>query len=144
MTPSFLRANRLKAVFIDLDDTILDETAHIRGSYSKSLHDQRHRLPDSKAQAVFREYESIVADLLRRNAWDEITQVRRWELALRSASIDDGDLAVKIREGHYQHYYEGVGYLPGAERLLDSASQFKRSEERRVGKECRSRWSPYH
>ena len=22
--------------------------------------------------------------------------------------------------------------------------QFERSEERRVGKECRSRWSPYH
>src|SRR5260221_11424445 len=25
-----------------------------------------------------------------------------------------------------------------------SSSQFSRSEERRVGKECRSRWSPYH
>jgi len=24
------------------------------------------------------------------------------------------------------------------------AVHFKRSEERRVGKECRSRWSPYH
>ena len=24
------------------------------------------------------------------------------------------------------------------------ASQLTRSEERRVGKECRSRWSPYH
>ena len=24
------------------------------------------------------------------------------------------------------------------------ASHQKRSEERRVGKECRSRWSPYH
>ena len=24
------------------------------------------------------------------------------------------------------------------------ASKAKRSEERRVGKECRSRWSPYH
>ena len=23
-------------------------------------------------------------------------------------------------------------------------SRFQRSEERRVGKECRSRWSPYH
>ena len=23
-------------------------------------------------------------------------------------------------------------------------AQLKRSEERRVGKECRSRWSPYH
>ena len=27
--------------------------------------------------------------------------------------------------------------------LLDAAN-FARSEERRVGKECRSRWSPYH
>src|SRR4030042_4687637 len=28
---------------------------------------------------------------------------------------------------------------------LDKATEFtKRSEERRVGKECRSRWSPYH
>src|SRR5437764_15439437 len=26
----------------------------------------------------------------------------------------------------------------------DSASVHARSEERRVGKECRSRWSPYH
>ena len=26
----------------------------------------------------------------------------------------------------------------------DAAKKFKRSEERRVGKECRSRWSPYH
>ena len=24
------------------------------------------------------------------------------------------------------------------------AKKLKRSEERRVGKECRSRWSPYH
>ena len=27
---------------------------------------------------------------------------------------------------------------------LKSVSAFSRSEERRVGKECRSRWSPYH
>ena len=26
----------------------------------------------------------------------------------------------------------------------DEAARFPRSEERRVGKECRSRWSPYH
>ena len=26
----------------------------------------------------------------------------------------------------------------------DNLDKFKRSEERRVGKECRSRWSPYH
>src|SRR5256886_9320215 len=28
--------------------------------------------------------------------------------------------------------------------ILDEAHKFNRSEERRVGKECRSRWSPYH
>src|SRR2546430_16670689 len=27
---------------------------------------------------------------------------------------------------------------------LDPGGQYQRSEERRVGKECRSRWSPYH
>ena len=27
---------------------------------------------------------------------------------------------------------------------LESTRQRSRSEERRVGKECRSRWSPYH
>ena len=28
--------------------------------------------------------------------------------------------------------------------LMDSSRNRFRSEERRVGKECRSRWSPYH
>ena len=28
--------------------------------------------------------------------------------------------------------------------LLNGAALVLRSEERRVGKECRSRWSPYH
>ena len=32
--------------------------------------------------------------------------------------------------------------LSGAEIVVDVANS--RSEERRVGKECRSRWSPYH
>ena len=31
-----------------------------------------------------------------------------------------------------------------AEQLKETVDQFERSEERRVGKECRSRWSPYH
>src|SRR3989338_9480570 len=29
-------------------------------------------------------------------------------------------------------------------RSIATQSLFERSEERRVGKECRSRWSPYH
>src|SRR3712207_852370 len=48
-----------------------------------------------------------------------------------------------------------VETVPGISSFVDMASRFnfplmigdedlKRSEERRVGKECRSRWSPYH
>ena len=37
----------------------------------------------------------------------------------------------------------GVVALPLA-MAFAIASGFSRSEERRVGKECRSRWSPYH
>src|SRR3712207_6828099 len=33
---------------------------------------------------------------------------------------------------------------PGSDHLLVQAPVARRSEERRVGKECRSRWSPYH
>ena len=35
---------------------------------------------------------------------------------------------------------------PGAAGIIgiDSVAKANRSEERRVGKECRSRWSPYH
>ena len=31
-----------------------------------------------------------------------------------------------------------------ADGFLSEAEMINRSEERRVGKECRSRWSPYH
>ena len=32
----------------------------------------------------------------------------------------------------------------GQDKVVDNLRIFVRSEERRVGKECRSRWSPYH
>src|SRR5256886_8100613 len=32
----------------------------------------------------------------------------------------------------------------GCDRLFEQLLRAPRSEERRVGKECRSRWSPYH
>ena len=34
--------------------------------------------------------------------------------------------------------------IPTLKRLVNVLSLDARSEERRVGKECRSRWSPYH
>src|ERR1017187_3493644 len=37
-----------------------------------------------------------------------------------------------------------VAWWKAENNYLDSAGPNNRSEERRVGKECRSRWSPYH
>src|SRR5260221_10750609 len=36
------------------------------------------------------------------------------------------------------------GRYADAEVDVEAVAQLQRSEERRVGKECRSRWSPYH
>ena len=38
----------------------------------------------------------------------------------------------------------GVGAAARDSKLIEGAVKDLRSEERRVGKECRSRWSPYH
>ena len=43
----------------------------------------------------------------------------------------------------YDTRYEGVKGTPFLSEKWQPGS-FTRSEERRVGKECRSRWSPYH
>ena len=40
--------------------------------------------------------------------------------------------------------YELVQKKPGLKIAVFEAGNPLRSEERRVGKECRSRWSPYH
>ena len=61
---------------------------------------------------------------------------------------EDGELRINIKKtgsvGHAnQIYYDGFRLYQGCvyEYSFDVRS---RSEERRVGKECRSRWSPYH
>src|SRR2546430_12770835 len=56
-------------------------------------------------------------------------QRRYWEHAIR----DETDLRRHIDYIHFNPVKHGL-----VSRVVD------RSEERRVGKECRSRWSPYH
>ena len=65
---------------------------------------------------------------------DRSTVYRTLQLLKRHGLIDELDLMHIHGEGHYY------------ERKLnrDHIHMACRSEERRVGKECRSRWSPYH
>src|SRR2546430_17125483 len=69
----------------------------------------------------------------RANAFNE-TLYHAAADALRAAAVDD-DVAVVVLTGAGKAFSAGTDLLEMAE---------TRSEERRVGKEGRSRWSPYH
>ena len=50
---------------------------------------------------------------------------------------------ISLSWGRFPVPMEGV-WLSLLQQNPDDVQQLLRSEERRVGKECRSRWSPYH
>ena len=51
---------------------------------------------------------------------------------------------VRSRVGILSTDNYGLGSISGRYELIKAVLTERRSEERRVGKECRSRWSPYH
>src|SRR3712207_9543718 len=62
-------------------------------------------------------------------------------------SLDDEErmtYAVAEPEERYRIAATATSKLPVIRRVLDRHPDEQRSEERRVGKECGSRWSPYH
>src|SRR5687768_6442022 len=77
---------------------------------------------------------------------------RDWSSDVCSSDLSGGgELERKLSEALGEGYSESrdervVDELALDEDLRDRrpAGESRRSEERRVGKECRSRWSPYH
>ena len=57
-------------------------------------------------------------------------------------------LQLTAYNSEFELFAEAQPFVAGQESEIlahfTKLSDFKRSEERRVGKECRSRWSPYH
>ena len=75
--------------------------------------------------------------------------------APRRAKKSETPLRILVVEARFYREYSDL-LLDGARKVLEEAGvehdlitvpgalEVPRSEERRVGKECRSRWSPYH
>ena len=61
-----------------------------------------------------------------------------------TGSRDNHVSGVTYIEGSTEHIFELINFTPDLIYHLGEYSRHRRSEERRVGKECRSRWSPYH
>ena len=60
--------------------------------------------------------------------------------AIKAARNEYGESRKKVSD----ELYISPRYLANIENKGQQPSLQVRSEERRVGKECRSRWSPYH
>src|SRR2546429_8430613 len=61
---------------------------------------------------------------------------RQWQVYIEAESED------RAKAENVGQFY--VRNSKGEDVPLSTLTSVKRSEERRVGKECRSRWSPYH
>ena len=79
-------------------------------------------------------------------------EVRRLSEVIKATQVVEGDLrreiGFNIKRLQEIACYRGKRHRQGlpvrGQKTKTNARTRKRSEERRVGKECRSRWSPYH
>ena len=76
-------------------------------------------------------------------------QTRAAELEQQISALPAGSVTKKTVNGKEYFYHRWTENKKRREKYIpaDELENFRaqiRSEERRVGKECRSRWSPYH
>src|SRR5712692_2362080 len=118
-----------------------------------------HRSPDFGFSQEFAEYRAYTpGDDLRHVDWNVFARSEKMYLKryrgetncqvtiLLDASRSMKFTSHKIDKLEYSRFLAAsIAYLAGMQRDAAGLIVFDdRSEERRVGKECRSRWSPYH
>ena len=66
------------------------------------------------------------------------------KLKIRDLTLRDGQQSLFATRLTQEQINRVLPYYKNAVVLDNTSKGYGRSEERRVGKECRSRWSPYH
>ena len=64
------------------------------------------------------------------------------EVVKKTVAFERPDRLARVFPEKFGNDFAGLGMTPSPDDRPNSKKE--RSEERRVGKECRSRWSPYH
>src|SRR5256885_11154943 len=92
------------------------------------------------------ERDSLQRDVERIRAYVQTVDRAANGLALFACSAGDLFEAIELAAPVAEHrlFISDQPHLYPLARVLDRYPRYARSEERRVGKECRSRWSPYH
>ena len=148
LTPYFTNVDRPIFALINLQETV---KGALFARYSRSPKSLRRLFLDEFAdQAASAPAASTVGTARAERLYsrvfndfgdDSVAQLGGVHLACEDVS----NLLTKVLErGRLMAYLEqSTRYIPYTDRRGD-AWRYCRSEERRVGKECRSRWSPYH
>ena len=113
--------------------------SRLQGSYQK-LQDKLDRSYEDKLEGKISEETFVrLSKKWQQEQTDTRYQIERHEKANRSY-IENGVKILELAQKAVTLYEQQD--MGEKRRLLNFV--FSRSEERRVGKECRSRWSPYH
>src|SRR5256885_17211305 len=91
----------------------------------------------SKVAAFNRIAQKLIANKDRYQKAEKLTGVPWYMIALLHMRESDNDFNTQLAQGDPLH--SRSVHVPSGRGPFST-----RSEERRVGKECRSRWSPYH
>src|SRR3989449_4807485 len=88
------------------------------------------RVREGERSRIREEFSGKVGELLP----GEVQQIERGKIVVMLNKFREAEARIPDREqNHREHFHQG-----------DTIRAVLKSEERRVGKECRSRWSPYH
>src|SRR2546430_15307443 len=86
----------------------------------------------------------VITPMLQKGVSVELAKTKN-PIDMKEADRDDAVLVAVTRDGKFYLGQNKVSIDELAGKVNDLlATKLERSEERRVGKECRSRWSPYH
>src|SRR5256885_12875960 len=94
--------------------------------------DMRAPLDLRKREDVYKRMDKVLSVRVDESAIDELDRAAR-RLGLSNKRLVEEAIRLRVREAEQDDATDVWAETCGA-----------RSEERRVGKECRSRWSPYH
>jgi hypothetical protein len=74
--------------------------------------------------------------------WYNLVKTDKEEAEVTYSNLDQADIPASVAYDGTTYSVTSIG--KGAFSDSNRLTSLVRSEERRVGKECRSRWSPYH
>ena len=118
---------------------------HPAGSRPATIQGFGHRLSNWPRVPTVAELDAVTGDIPTllisgdvHSGWLNSAALRVFGLPEASAQ----DPGAPMKEDPWFALLDRLDEVPGTRELRESGTT--RSEERRVGKECRSRWSPYH